>query len=69
VTGALQRLERLLFTDFPFFDAAQHGVQFVELQLLDVHIAQEIARKGAQLLGGLDQPLQDRIRLTELKLR
>src|SRR5262249_35237759 len=37
------------------------SIGLVELQLLYMYVAQEIARKGAQLLGRLNQPLQDRI--------
>ena len=42
----------------PALTLPQHGIQLVELQLLQVHITEKIGGKGAELLGGFDQPVQ-----------
>jgi hypothetical protein len=54
----LETFNRLVVADRAGLEVAQHGVQFVELQLLHVQGAEERGRKGAQLLGGFDQPVQ-----------
>ena len=61
VRRALQTLDGLVVADLAGFEVAQHRVQLVELQLLQVEIAEEIRGKGAQLLGRFDQPLQHRV--------
>ena len=48
-------------SDFTGGEVAQHGVQLIELQLLDVQVAEEIRGKGSQLLGCFHQPLENRI--------
>ena len=45
----------------PVLDGTEHGIQLIELDLLDVHLAQEVAGKGLQLLGCFHQPVQHRI--------
>ena len=37
---------------------AEHGIQLIELDLLDVHLTQDVAGKSVQLLSGLHQPVQ-----------
>src|SRR5262249_24764461 len=44
-------------------DVTQHSIQLVELQLIDVHVAEKIARKGLEVLGGFHQPLEHRVRV------
>src|SRR5262245_59744914 len=41
VPGTLQAFDGFLCADLAIFDAAQHGVQLVELQLVDVHVAEK----------------------------
>src|SRR5262249_8800370 len=55
-------LNRLVVADRTGFEVTQHRVQLIELQLFEVQLTQEIRRKGAELLGGLDPPLQHRVR-------
>ena len=43
---------------FPILHGAEHGIQLIELYLWDVFLAEEVAGKGVQLLGGLHQPVQ-----------
>ena len=52
--------------DLPGFALAQYRVYLIELPLLHVDVTEERARKGVQLLGCFDQPLQDRIGPTDL---
>ena len=44
---ARQTLDGLLFAHLPVLDGTEHGIQLIELDLLDVHLTEEIARKGA----------------------
>ena len=39
----------------------EDGVEFVELDLLEMQLVQKRGRKGVKLLGGLHQPVQDGI--------
>src|SRR5215471_17998718 len=57
---ALQTLDGFLVADLAGFEVSQHRVQFIELELLQVEITQEIRGKGAELLGRFAQPLQHR---------
>src|SRR5438128_10035867 len=43
---ARQTLDGLLFAHLPVLDGAEHDIQLIELDLLDVHLAQKVARKG-----------------------
>jgi hypothetical protein len=60
VWRALQASDGLVLTEVAVLDCTQDGVQFIELQLLQVKITQKIRGKGAQLLGRFAQPLQHR---------
>src|SRR5262252_2672127 len=40
-----------------------HRIQLIELQLLHVHVAEEIRGKSAQLLGCFYEPLKHRVRI------
>ena len=51
-------VDRRVFAHLPVLHGAEHGIQFIELDLLDMHLTQEVAGKGVQLLGGLHQPVQ-----------
>jgi len=55
---ARETVDRLGFAHLPVLDGAEYRIQLIELYLLDVHLAQKVARKGAPLLDGLDQPVQ-----------
>src|SRR5712691_5988738 len=50
-------------SEFTLFDVTQHSIQLIQLHLSDMHSPEEVARKGSQLLGGLDEPLQHRVRV------
>jgi len=63
VRRALQALQRLVLADRTGFEVAQHRVQLIELQLLDVYVAEEIRGKSPQLLRRFLQPVQHRIGL------
>jgi hypothetical protein len=54
-------VDGVLFSDLTILDAAQHGIQLVELQLTHVYITEKIASKGLELLGRFHQPLQDSV--------
>jgi hypothetical protein len=43
---ALQTREGVIISDLPRFEGAQHRVHLVELELLEVEIAETIGRKG-----------------------
>ena len=57
---ALQTLDGFRVADLAGFARSQHGVQLIELELLQVESTQEIRGKGAELLGRFAQPLQHR---------
>ena len=61
VRRARQTLDRLGLGHLTVFDGTEQGEEFVHLHLLNVDIAQEMAREGLQVLGCLDQPGQDRV--------
>jgi hypothetical protein len=63
VGRALEALDRLVLAELTVFDVPQHGIQLIELQLLDVHITEEITRKGVQVLRRFHQPVQHRVRI------
>ena len=58
-----RHLDGLSLVDLAVFKRTEHGIELVELHLSQVEVVQEIARKRAQLVGGLDQLLQYRIRV------
>ena len=60
---ALQALNGLVLAEVAVFDCPQHGVELIEVHLLDVHLAQEIGGKGPQVLRRFHQPVQDRLRV------
>jgi hypothetical protein len=49
--------------DLPVLDRAEQGEEFVELDLGDAHVVQDILGKGLEMLRGLHQPLQHRVRV------
>jgi hypothetical protein len=57
-----QAFDGLGLTEVTVLDGTEHGIQLIELQLLNVHLAQEIGRKSMELLGSFHQPLQHRVR-------
>ena len=59
----LQALHGLLCTDLAIFEITYHGVQLIELHLVNVHVTEEIACEGLELLGGFDQPVQNGMRV------
>ena len=63
VRRALQALDRLVVVDLTGFAVAQQRVQLIKLSLLDVHVAEEIVRKGMQRLRRFHQPLEHRMRI------
>lgn len=42
-------------------DRTEDNGEFVELNLIDVQLVQKVGGKGFERLGGLSQPLEDRI--------
>jgi hypothetical protein len=54
-------LNRLSFAQIAASHRTEDNVEFVELDLLEMHLVQKIGRKGVQLLGGFHQPAQDGI--------
>ena len=57
-------MDRRGLGDRAVFDGAEEGKQFVHLYLFDLDPTQEVAGKGLQVLGRLDQPAQDRVWVT-----
>ena len=47
----------MCFTDLAISDATQYGIQLIALELCDVHVTQEIARKSPELLSSLTNSL------------
>jgi len=60
---ARQTVDRLVFAHLPVLHGAEHGIQLIELYLLDVHLTQEVACKGLKLLGRFHQPVEHGIRV------
>jgi hypothetical protein len=58
VASMLKPLQGVLFADLASFDAAQHGIQLIELQLSHMQVTEEIRREGPQVLGRFHQPVQ-----------
>jgi len=58
---ARQALDGLGLSDLTLFNRTEPGEEFVHLHLLDVEVAQVIARKRFQVIRRLDQPAQHRI--------
>src|SRR5215470_15329547 len=58
-----QALDSLGRADRAVLDRAEQGKELIELDLPHAHIVQEMTRKGPQLVGGLHQPLQHRVRV------
>ena len=50
-------------TDLASLDGTEQGKEFIELELRDAYIVQEILGKGLEMLRGLHQPLQHRVRV------
>ena len=44
-------LDSLGFTHVTLSQSTEHGVEFVKLDLIDLQLAQKVARKGVELLG------------------
>src|SRR6266853_3408828 len=63
VARTLQALDGVVFTALAILDAAQHGIQRVELSLTHVYITETRGGKGLEWLSGFHQPLQDRVRV------
>src|SRR5712691_9572497 len=63
VGGAGEAVDSFFLAEFTLFDVTQHSIQLIQLHLSDMHSTEEVARKGSQLLGGLDEPLQHRVRV------
>jgi hypothetical protein len=61
VGGPREPIDGFSFTDLTFSHRTEDGVEFIELDLIDVHLVQKVGGKGFELLGGLHQPTQDRI--------
>lgn len=59
--GPREPLDRLGFTDLAISHSTEHGVEFVELDLIETYIVEKRGRKGLQLVGGLHQPPEDRV--------
>jgi hypothetical protein len=59
----LQTLDGLSRADLPLLNRAEQRKQLIELHLSDPYVMQEVLGEGAQLLRGLDEPLQHRIRV------
>ena len=59
----LQALDGGGLTDCTVFDGAEEGEEFIELDLPDADVVQEMLRENPELLGRFDQPLQHRIRV------
>jgi hypothetical protein len=60
---SVQSLDGVVLAERAVFDGAQYGVELVQLQLAYVDIAEEIAGKRLELLAGLHQPLEHRVRV------
>ena len=54
----LQTLDGFILTAVAGLDLTQDGIQFLELQLLQVQVAEKIGGKGMELLGRFGQPVQ-----------
>ena len=54
-------LDGLGFAHVTVSHRTEDGVEFVELDLIDVQLVQKVGGKGFELLGGLHQPTEDRI--------
>src|SRR5215813_13607184 len=54
-------LNPIMSIDLACLEVAQHRVQFIKLQLLDVQVTEKISRKGRKLLRRFDEPVQHRI--------
>ncbi len=52
-----------MITDLASLDGTEQGKEFIELDLRDVYIVQDILGKGLEMLRGLHQPLQHRVRV------
>jgi hypothetical protein len=52
-------LDGLGFTDGAISNGVNDSVAFIELDLIDLHLAQQGGRQGLELLGGFHQPVQD----------
>ena len=63
VRGARQALDRLGLGDLAILERAEDGIEFVQLHLANLEIAQEIGRKRLELVPGLHQPVQDGVRV------
>ena len=56
--GAREAREGFVFADCAVLESPEHDVQLVELDLLEAEVVEQVARKGPQLVGGFDEPLQ-----------
>jgi hypothetical protein len=59
----LQALDGVGLADLTVLDRAEQRKQLIKLHLLDPHVVQAVLGEGAQLLCGLDEPLQHGIRI------
>ena len=61
--GTGQAVDGLVLVAPPVLECTKDGIQLVALDLCEVEIVQEMTRKGTQLVGGLNEPLQHRVRV------
>jgi hypothetical protein len=61
--GTRELLKGLGFTDVTILHRTEHGIEFVELDLIDRQRVQNVRGKGFELLRGLDQPLEAWVRI------
>lgn len=56
-------LDGFRLTELARLDGAEQGKEFVALDLRDAHVVQDRLGKGLEMLRGLHQPLQHRVRV------
>jgi hypothetical protein len=61
VGRARELLYGLGFTHLAVSHRTEDGVEFVELDLIDLQLVQKVARKSVELFGGFHQPVEDGI--------
>jgi hypothetical protein len=61
--GARQACDGFVLADCAFLECPEHDVQFVELDLRDVEVVEKVARKGPQLVGCFNEPVQHGVRV------
>jgi hypothetical protein len=61
--GMLQAVNGLGRADFARLHRTEHGKEFVQLDLRDAHVVQEIPRKGGGVVGDCKKPGERRVRV------